>query len=247
MNNLRITNLDVAKKVIITGDLQRADRIALVLDNCNLIAENREFKTYTGYWKNEKVSVVSTGIGAPAAAIVVEELHMAGVETIIRVGTSGAISKDVKVGDIIIATGAYRDEGTTKQYVASEFPAVADYRVVNALVGMARKKGMKTVTGIVHTKDALAMELPEEMPLCKNIKEKWEMLQKANILVTEMESSVLMVLSSIYKMKAGAVIVSAGLTYNGQPDVPYKLYEKSIEDAIILTLDTLADMSDEEE
>ena len=129
---------DVGKYVILPGDPKRCAKIAQYFDNPQLVADNREYVTYTGYVDGEKVSVTSTGIGGPSAAIAMEELVKVGAETFIRVGTCGGMSLDVKGGDVVVATGAIRAEGTSKEYAPIEFPAVANLDVTNALVDAAK-------------------------------------------------------------------------------------------------------------
>ena len=117
---------DAGKYVILPGDPKRCVKIAQYLDDAKLVADRREFVTYTGYLDGEKVSVTSTGIGGPSASIAMEELVKVGAEVFIRVGTCGGMSLDVQGGDVVIATGAIRMEGTSKEYAPIEFPAVAD-------------------------------------------------------------------------------------------------------------------------
>ncbi|MFN2145622.1 MAG: nucleoside phosphorylase, partial [Anaerolineales bacterium] len=124
---------DVGRYVFLPGDPGRCELIASYFDNPQLVAYNREYKTYTGTLLGEKVSVTSTGIGCPSTAIAVEELSMIGADTFIRVGTSGGMQPYQKAGDLAIVTAAIRDEGTTLHYMPVEFPAVADIEVVSAL------------------------------------------------------------------------------------------------------------------
>ena len=124
---------EVGRYVILPGDPGRCEKIAQYLDHPVKIAENREFVTYTGELCGEKVSVTSTGIGGPSAAIAMEELYRCGAETFVRIGTCGGIQPEVKSGDVVIATGAVRMEGTSKEYAPIEYPAVADLNVINAL------------------------------------------------------------------------------------------------------------------
>lgn len=136
------------------GDPKRCVKIAQYLDNPVLIADNREFITYTGTLDGVKVSVTSTGIGGPSASIAMEELYRCGADTFVRIGTCGGMQTDVKSGDIVIATGAIRMEGTSKEYAPIEFPAVADLDVTNALVAAAKQKNFTHHTGVVQCKDA---------------------------------------------------------------------------------------------
>lgn len=129
---------EVGKYVILPGDPKRCAAIAKYFDDPVLIADNREYVTYTGYLDGEKVSVTSTGIGGPSASIAMEELVQCGADTFVRVGTCGGMDIKVKGGDIVVATGAVRMEGTSKEYAPIEFPAVANLDVINALVGSAK-------------------------------------------------------------------------------------------------------------
>ena len=132
---------DVGRYVILPGDPKRCQKIASYFEDAKLMADNREFVTYTGYLDGEKGSVTSTGIGGPSASIAMEELVNCGADTFLRVGTCGGMDMNVKGGDIVIATGAIRMEGTSKEYAPIEFPAVANLDVVNAMVAAAKDLG----------------------------------------------------------------------------------------------------------
>ena len=131
--HIQVGEGDIGEYVILPGDPGRCEKIAQYLDEPQLIAFNREYKTYTGYLEGVKVSVTSTGIGGPSAAIAMEELYNCGARTFLRIGTCGGMQVDVKSSDVVIATGAIRMEGTSKEYAPIEFPAVANLDVVNAL------------------------------------------------------------------------------------------------------------------
>lgn len=152
--HIQVAKGEVGRYVIMPGDPKRCVKIAQYLDNPVLIADNREFITYTGTLDGVKVSVTSTGIGGPSASIAMEELYRCGADTFVRIGTCGGMQTDVKSGDIVIATGAIRMEGTSKEYAPIEFPAVADLDVTNALVAAAKQKNFTHHTGVVQCKDA---------------------------------------------------------------------------------------------
>ena len=152
--HLQIRPGDVGKYVILPGDPKRCAKIAKHFEDAKLVADSREFVTYTGYLDGEKVSVTSTGIGGPSATIAIEELTLSGADTFIRVGTCGGIDLDVKGGDIVVATGAVRMEGTSREYAPIEYPAVADFEVANALVESCRELGLPYHVGVVQCKDA---------------------------------------------------------------------------------------------
>lgn len=136
---------EVGRYVIMPGDPKRCVKIAQYLDNPVQIADNREYITYTGTLDGVKVSVTSTGIGGPSAAIAMEELYRCGSDTFIRIGTCGGMQPEVKSGDIVVATGAIRMEGTSKEYAPIEFPAVPDLSVTNALVTATKKKDFHSI------------------------------------------------------------------------------------------------------
>ena len=131
--HLQIHDGGVGKYVLLPGDPKRCEKIARYFDEPVLVADSREFVTYNGFLDGVRVSVTSTGIGGPSASIAMEELVKAGADTFIRVGTCGGMDREVKSGDLVIATGAVRAEGTSREYAPIEFPAVADPDIVNAL------------------------------------------------------------------------------------------------------------------
>lgn len=199
---------DVGRYAILPGDPDRCQKIAEYLDFPLKIAQNREFTTYTGLLSGEKVTVTSTGIGGPSAAIALEELHALGVDTVIRVGTSGGMSRMVHVGDVVIATGAIRMEGTTKEYMPMEFPAVADFHVTEALVKAAGNLELPFHVGIVECKDSFyGQHAPERMPVGYELQNKWKAWISGGALTSEMESAALFVVGSVLHMRVGSVLL----------------------------------------
>ena len=204
--HIGITKGDVGRYCILPGDPGRCEKIAALFDEPKFIAQNREFVTYTGKLDGVPVSVCSTGIGAPSAAIAIEELFECGVDTFIRVGTCGGINQKVCPGDLVIATGAVRQDGTTYQYVPAEFPAVADLDVTLALRQAAKNLGKPHHTGIVQAKDSFyGQHNPNRMPASAELLYKWDAWKKAGVLASEMESGALFVIASILGARAGAV------------------------------------------
>lgn len=200
---------DIGKYVILPGDPKRCEKIAQYLDNPRLVADRREFVTYTGYLDGEKVSVTSTGIGGASASIAMEELVKVGAEVFIRVGTCGGMALDVKGGDIVIATGAIRMEGTSKEYAPIEFPAVPNLEVVNALVSAAKKLGYDYHTGVVQCKDSFyGQHDPESKPVGYELMNKWEAWKKLGCLASEMESAALFIVASYLNVKVGSVFLT---------------------------------------
>ena len=199
---------DVGEYVILPGDPKRCAKIAQYFDNAKLIADRREFTTYTGFLNGVKVSVTSTGIGGPSAAIALEELVNVGAKYFIRVGTCGGMDTDVKSGDLVIATGAIRMEGTTKEYAPVEFPAVADYDMVTALINSAKKLNLPYHAGIVECKDSFyGQHSPEKMPVSYELLNKWDAWLKLGCLASEMESAALFVVGSYLRVKVGSVFL----------------------------------------
>ena len=200
---------DVGKYVILPGDPKRCKKIAQYFDDPKLVADNREYVTYTGYLNSEKVSVTSTGIGGPSAAIAMEELVNVGAEVFIRVGTCGGMQLDVKGGDLVIATGAIRMEGTSKEYAPIEFPAVANLDVVNALVKASENLGYTHHTGVVQCKDSFyGQHSPEIKPVSYELMNKWEAWKRLGCLASEMESAALFIVASYLGVKVGSIFLT---------------------------------------
>ncbi len=199
---------DVGEYVILPGDPKRCAKIAAYFDDAELVGDSREYVTYTGYLDGVKVSVTSTGIGGASASIAVEELYRCGAKTFIRVGTCGGMQLDVQGGDLVIATGAIRMEGTTKEYVPIEYPAVADLDVTIALKEAAKKLGFRSHAGVVQCKDAFyGQHEPEKKPIGYELLNKWDAWIKAGSLASEMESAALFIVGSCLRVKTGTVLL----------------------------------------
>jgi uridine phosphorylase len=197
-----------AKYVILPGDPGRVPKIAACLDNAQKICVNREYTSYLGQLAGENILVMSTGMGGPSTAIAVEELASIGVTHLIRVGTSGGMQLNVSAGDIVIAQAAIRQEGTSKEYVPIEFPAVADIELTYALKKAADELGYVNHTGIVHCKDSFyGQHDPERMPVSYELENKWQAWIKAGALCSEMETASLYTVSSTLGLKAAAVLL----------------------------------------
>lgn len=206
--HLAIRSGDVGRYVILPGDPKRCEKIARYLDDARLVADSREFVTYTGFLKGEKVSVTSTGIGGPSAAIAMEELVKAGADTFVRIGTCGGMQKEVESGDLVIATGAVRMEGTSREYAPIEFPAVADFDLVMALRNSARRLGYVYHTGVVQCKDSFyGQHEPEKMPVGYELQNKWNAWLKLGCLASEMESAALFTVAAALGVRAGSVFL----------------------------------------
>jgi uridine phosphorylase len=196
---------DIGKYVILPGDPKRCAKIAEHFDDAVLVADSREFVTFTGNLEGEKVSVTSTGIGGPSSAIALEELSKSGAHTFIRVGTCGGMQKEVCGGDVVIATGAIRMEGTSREYAPIEYPAVADLDVTNALVEAAKIQKVPYHTGVVQCKDSFfGQHEPEVMPVSYELENKWQAWLKMGCLASEMESAALFIAGSFLRVRVGS-------------------------------------------
>ena len=204
--HVRLGRGDVGKYVLLPGDPGRCEHIAALFDNPKLVAINREYVTYTGALDGVPVSVTSTGIGSPSAAIAVEELYRVGADTFIRVGTSGHIQKDLKSGDLAIISAAIRDEGTTRQYLPLEFPAVADIDVTLALQSAAKKVGAPYRIGISQSKDSFyGQHEPQRMGVAEDLLSRWRAWELGGALCSEMEAAGIYIVASMLRARAGGV------------------------------------------
>jgi len=223
--NLKFAPTELPERVIVCGDPKRAANIAGLLDNPRLLAENREYHSYAGSFQGVEVAVVSHGVGAPGAAVCFEELAKGGAKSIIRVGTAGSYQKEVPPGSLVVSTAAVRTDGLTSQLVPTGFPAVADRRVVGALIEAAQENqyGLSVAEGITLTIDMFyngVLEFPHAL------------YKKAGVLAVEMENTALFVIAALRGMKAGAILAIDGYadadlleSYNPHTDSTAKAIE----------------------
>ena len=203
--HIQVAKGEVGRYVIMPGDPKRCEKIAGYFENPVLIADNREYITYTGTLDGVKVSVTSTGIGGPSASIAMEELYRCGADTFLRIGTCGGMQPGVKSGDIVVAKGAIRMEGTSKEYAPIEFPAVPDLSVTNALAAAAKKMEYPFHIGVVQCKDSFyGQHEPEVKPVSYELMHKWEAWKRLGCLASEMESAALFVVASYLHVRAGS-------------------------------------------
>ncbi|MUV88177.1 nucleoside phosphorylase [Natronomonas sp. CBA1123] len=203
--HLLVEDGDVADIALVPGDPGRVDRIADLCDDSETVAENREYKVVNATYEGRDLTICSTGIGSPSAAIAVEELAAVGVETFIRVGTTGALQSDIEIGDMVVATGAAKDEGTTKRYEAVEVPAVADYGTLSTLVESAERRQAPVHVGPIATDDAFYAETQTYV-------EAWN---DAGLLCVEMEAAALFTLARRKGLAAGAICTVDGNLVEG--------------------------------
>jgi len=234
--HIKVNEDMIGQYVIMPGDPKRCKAIAAYLEDAELVADSREFVTYTGYLDGEKVSVTSTGIGGPSAAIAMQELVHAGVHTFIRVGTCGGMQTEIVGGDVVIATGAVRMEGTSREYAPIEYPAVADIDVVNALRESAGALGVTAHTGVVQSKDSFyGQHSPGIMPVGYELMNKWEAWKKMGCKASEMESAALFIVGAFLRVRVGAcflVVANQERAAAGLPNPEVHDTDKAIRVAI---------------
>lgn len=204
--HIKIDKGQIAPTVLLPGDPARAEIIASFFDSAKKVIFNREYLIYTGKYKNMPISVCSTGMGCPSAAIAVEELANIGAKTFIRIGTCGGLKKKIKAGDLIIPTAAIRAEGTTREYISLEFPAVADFDVTQALINAAKKDKARYFTGVNRTHDAFYEHTDNLLKWGDLYKDdrmkKWDI----PIVSSEMECSAIYLVAMLRGLKAGAIL-----------------------------------------
>lgn len=196
---------DIGHYVILPGDPGRCQKIAKYFDDPQKTGQNREYITYTGYLNGVKVSVCSTGIGGPSAAIALEELVACGAHTFIRIGTCGGMQLDVKSGDVAISTASIRMEGTTREYAPIEFPAVANFEVISALVQACKNLNQSYTVGVSQSKDSFyGQHRPETLPNGDELIRKWKAWLALDCKVSEMESAALFIVGQYLKVRVGS-------------------------------------------
>jgi len=231
--HLLVSEGDLSDIALVPGDPGRVDRIASHCSDVETVAENREYKVVNATYKDRDLTICSTGIGSPSAAIAAEELNNVGVETLLRVGTTGALQADIEIGDMVVATGAAKDEGTTKRYESVTYPAVPDYAVLSALVEVAEENDEEVHVGPIATDDAYYAETEEHVA-------DWE---AAGMLAVEMEAAALFSLARRKGMRAGAICTVDGNLVEGTQkgetegeELPEKA-KNNVERAIKLSLE----------
>jgi uridine phosphorylase len=240
--HIQLKQGDVSDFVILPGDPGRVEFIAEHFDSAKLVADNREYKTMTGTYKGRPVTVTSTGIGCPSTAIAVEELANVGVNTFVRLGTSGAMQEHTRIGDKVIATGAVRYEGTSVQYMPIEFPAVASHDMVSALISSAKSSNLSHHVGVVQSKDSFyGQHNPEGMPIAAELLQKWDAWVKGGVLCSEMEAATLFVVGSYRKLRTGAVLLVAGDQARGEA-LTKDEYHQNMTESINMILEASLDI-----
>ncbi|SES80419.1 uridine phosphorylase [Salinibacillus kushneri] len=195
--HIQLTKKIKAKYALLPGDPKRVDKVTQYLNDVEELAYNREYKSIMGYYKNIPILVVSTGIGGPSTGIAVEELSSIGVTTLIRIGSSGALQDDIHLGDLLIATGAIRDEGTSNAYIESSFPAIATHNLVSAISDVSTRKNIPYHTGIIRSHDSFYTDHEE------HIDDYWS---DKGVLGSDMETSTLYVLGALRGLQTASIL-----------------------------------------
>jgi uridine phosphorylase len=201
---------DVAPYVLLPGDPKRVPVIAAHWDESELIADNREYVTYTGTYKGVPISCTSTGIGCPSTSIAMEELARVGATTFIRVGTCGTFQDHIQNGDIAIFDSAMRLEGTSHLYAPPEYPAVANYEVINACIEAGDLLNYRYHVGATRSADTFYAGHSRPGSSFNNFwQSNWKNhfmdLKRLNIIAAEMEASTIFVLAKIWGLRAGGI------------------------------------------
>ncbi|MFB6072005.1 MAG: nucleoside phosphorylase [Halobacterium sp.] len=241
--HLLVEDGDVHETALLPGDPGRVDRIAAHCEDSEVVAENREYKVVNATYDGVDLTIASTGIGCPSAAIAVEELAKVGVETFLRVGTTGALQEDIEVGDMVVATGAAKEEGTSKRYESAVYPAVPDYDVLSSLVDAAESRdapeGAAVHVGPIVSDDAFYNESDEYV-------EDWN---DAGLLAIEMEAATVFSLARRRGLAAGAICTVDGNLVagtqkgaDGEDELPEKAKD-NVARAIDIALDAVAELA----
>jgi len=210
-HHIQVARGEVGRYVLLPGDPGRCEPIARLFDEPRLVARNREYETWTGYLDGVMVSVTSTGIGCPSAAIAMEELAKVGADTFIRVGTSGSMQPYIEPGDLGVVHAAIRDEGTSSHYLPMEFPAVAHIDVTSALAAGARSAGKTVHIGISQSKDSFyGQHEPGRMPVAERLKERWSAWMAGGAICSEMEAAALYIVAATLGVRAGGIMMILG-------------------------------------
>src|SRR6056297_580965 len=206
--HIEVGEEDVADAVLLPGNPERIEKITQFWDSAEEVAHHREYRTVTGDYEGTPISVTSTGIGSPSAAIAVEELARVGADTFIRVGSCGALQADMEPGDLVITRGAVRQEGTSDEYVREDYPAVAHHEVVAALVAAAERLGHDYHVGLTMSTDSFYAGQGRdgfEGFRARGAEGMLDELRDANVKNIEMEAASILTLANIYGLRAGAV------------------------------------------
>lgn len=232
--HLKLDRGDIPEAILVPGDPKRAERIAERFEGMTKVSQNREYHTYRGIYKGVSVGVISAGVGSAGAAVAYEEAIRAGATTLLRVGSAGSIHDDIKTGDLVVVTAAVRCEGTTRQLVPIEMPAVADPDVAGMLWRIASESGLGIHRGIGVTLDAFYKGVLD-LGL--------DTYARAGAICVEMENSTLFTIGLLRGVRTGAIVAIDGDARSaavGDHDPHRDVVRHAIDREIGIALDTLA-------
>ncbi len=224
---------DIAPYVMLVGNPQRAEQVSKLLDNARLVNDYRYLLVFTGMYQGERVTVATTGMGAPSTAIVVEELCNLGAKVLLRVGSAGGIAPDVDAGDIVVATGSVRDDGTTLQYLPATFPAVPDADLLHIVLETAHELVPATKYGVVISDDAFYRNY--DTP-------KMNLMVQSGVKAIEMESGCVFIVGQFRGVRTAALFSVDGSVTKGaiKPEGAAQLFKKAEQQTIVIGLSALA-------
>jgi len=215
---------DISRHVFLCGDPARVEQISQGWSDTRQVGNVREYRIVSGQLQGLPVTAASTGIGAPGTAVLIEELAKLGASVFLRIGNSGGLAPDLALGDLVVTTGAVRDDGTSRSYVVPEYPAVADHELVGALLAAASEEGVRTHAGVTWSLDAFyarnaVLDENGEMASMSvggywpsHLETRIRDMQAARILNCEMESGVLLTLAGLFGLRAGCICVVSDRT-----------------------------------
>jgi DeoD family purine-nucleoside phosphorylase len=231
--HLKCSSADIAKGVILVGDPRRAELASTLLSEPRLVNSSRGLLIYTGKYKATDVTVATTGMGAPAAAIVLEELCNLGASVFIRVGSAGGVASQLRSGDLVVATAAVREDGTSLSYLRPTFPAVSDIDLLNIVAQSAKDIHPGALSGTVISHDAFYKRLPNE---------EMEKLRKAGVLAQEMEAGCVFIVAQVRRVRAAALFAIGG-NIKYPEERSKEAFEKAEKEAIGIGLNSLVEAS----
>ncbi|MBU9736953.1 nucleoside phosphorylase [Diplocloster agilis] len=235
--HIRLSEVDGAKYAILPGDPRRIDHIREFLTDVKELAYNRELRSISGYYKGLKILAVSTGMGGASTGIAVEELHNIGVETMIRIGSCGALDKRIGLGALLLVNGAVRDDGASKTYIDSIYPAIPDTRLLTGTILAAEKLSIRYFTGMARSHDSFYTDREEE--IC----EYWA---KKGVLGSDMETAALFTIGGLRGIRTASILnnvvlygndVEAGIGRYADGD---ELMRQGETNEILVALETIA-------
>lgn len=231
-SHIRLTTLP-SPKVLVCGSPERAALIAKGLKDSRLLAQNREYHTYTGLYQNKPVVVASHGVGSAGAAICFNELIDCGAQVLIRLGTAGGLYEESQIGDVVVPTAAIRNDGVSLAMVPPEYPAVADLALTADLIAGMKAAKLAGRTGTILTSDLFYPSL---------LGDKLAFYQKARAVAVEMECSTLFILAQLRGARAAAILVLDGNPlkwHEGHYDPDSKKIAASVEQATAVCFNAL--------